>query len=532
VANISTPILGDKRASLERAVPNLNHSSVGNLLELRNHYRIQQLENEQRKHYLSQQLMHIDALLVDHLESSNLMESLIELRHQYQQQVAECDRSCAHSKDQLTHVNALLADQIVEQHEHPTLRAAVEQRSSASALALSLTEASKPTDDELSKEGKLEKGLDEQAQPLPNEMLESANSFQPAAIEQQPTELEHEEPEANSSSSKVESVSELEEQSSPQPTENSAIETETFEESSSDELPLETPLLPLYQQLTKPEALRQLMEEKAESALHIDWLLRELYGELTEEQTLIEKARLSEILNDGVEQGRWEKVPGAPECYIINHKLVEPELAQKTSQKQQEKTQSTSSRQPGLTVLPKYSGASLIDAVELILAEQAGEKLTIEQVTKTLYGKLTGQKLSRAKEVVRGALKRGVEAKRWQRVAGQKGVYTLETKIVKPAPGDNDAGSRSAEKGQAPLKFLPAYAGMSFIDAAGKVLQEHLGKVMTTEQVARVLYGDELSGVRLSTARHKVNRVLWEGANRKKWRRLTGVMGRYTLDLN
>jgi len=138
--------------------------------------------------------------------------------------------------------------------------------------------------------------------------------------------------------------------------------------------------------------------------------------------------------------------------------------------------------------------------------------------------------LSRAKEVVRGALKRGVEAKRWQRVAAQKGVYTLETRLVNPASGSDDTASGAEETGQVPLKLLPAYEGMSLIDAVGKILQEHVGKVMTPEQVTRALYGDELSGTRLSKAKYKVNRRLWEGASQKKWRRLSGVVGRYILD--
>jgi len=250
----------------------LNQSSVENLLELRNQYRIQQLENEQRKHHLSQQLMDVDALLVDQLENPNLVQSLIELRHQYQQQVAEYDRFCAHSKEQLTHVNALLADQIVKQHEHPALRAAVEEQRS-------LTEASKLTNDGFSKEGKLEKGLNEQVLLPTNETHNgAANSFQPAATEPQLNrESEQAETEANSSSSKVESVSELEEQSSPQPAEISAIETETTGESRSNEQPREAPLLPQYQHLTKSEALQQLISQKVGSTLNLDWLLRELY---------------------------------------------------------------------------------------------------------------------------------------------------------------------------------------------------------------------------------------------------------------
>lgn len=521
----------------------MNQSVVAHLLELRNQYRVKQLESEQRKHHLAQQLSHVDALLVDHLESTNLVESLVELRHQYQQQIAECDRTVAHCQDQLIHVNALLADQIVEQHEHLTLRATVEQQRSrafAGSASLSrtlaqqsqersLTESPESVDEEMPEESGWEKGLDEPTASATDETVNGAanSSFQAATTEELTTELEQAEPESNNATSEL--LEELEAQSSPEATENSVTAPESFESSSPDELPRETPLLPQYQHLTKSEALRQLMEDKAGSALHIDWLLRELYGDLDEERTAAERKRLNQILTDGIEQGLWEKVAGAPECYTINHELVEPELDKKT-QKPQVMTQSTSSRQPGLTVLPKYSGASLIDAVELILAEQAGEELTIEQVTKELFGKVTGQKFSQAKGIVGGALKRGVESKRFIRVAGKKGVYTLEARIVKPASGAEDTSSEVKEVDQVPLKFLPAYEGMSFINAAFSVMREHVGKVMTPEQVARALYGDELSGVRLATAKHKVNRVLWEGASRKKWRRLTGVMGRYTLD--
>jgi len=148
----------------------LNQSFFEKLIELRNHYRLQQLESEQRKHYLAQQLMHVDALLLEQLKNSNLVESLVELRHQCQQQVAECERQVAHSREQLTHVNALLADQIVQQHEHSALQATVAQKRA-------LTEAHELADDELPKEGELKKGLDNLPTPLDETHNEAANYF-------------------------------------------------------------------------------------------------------------------------------------------------------------------------------------------------------------------------------------------------------------------------------------------------------------------------------------------------------------------
>ncbi|MBV9385472.1 MAG: hypothetical protein JOZ78_03485 [Chroococcidiopsidaceae cyanobacterium CP_BM_ER_R8_30] len=488
---------------------------VEHLIELRNYYRVQQLENERRKHHVAQQLTHINALLVDQLESLNLLESLVELRHQYQQQVAECDCQVAHCREQLSHVNALLADHVVEQHEHPTFRATVEeQRSFASELTLSLKEASKLSDDEFSKENKLEKELDEQVPPPADETGNEA--------------AEQEEPETNASSLEVEPVRGFEKQFLPEPTEKSKTQTETLEESSLNALPLEIPLLPQYQHLTKPEALSQLMEEKAGSALHIDWLLRELYGELTEDQTAAEKALLSETLKDGVEQGLWRRIPGAPECFILDLKLADP--AKKNTQKQPDRAKSTSTAKSALTVLPKYSGLNLIDAVELIVTDKAGELLTTEQVAKALYGNVSGQELTQGKEIVGRALWKGAEAKRWQNVPQQKGVYTLDMRIIAPTSGSDDTASKGQKADQKPLKVLPAYSRMSFTDAIATVLREHQGEVMTPEQVARELFGDDTSGTRFSAARKRVSRILWGGASKKRWRRLTGAIGRYTLD--
>jgi len=101
----------------------------------------------------------------------------------------------------------------------------------------------------------------------------------------------------------------------------------------------------------------------------------------------------------------------------------------------------------------------------------------------------------------------------------QKGVYTLDTRTIEPASDATDTASRAKRTSQGRLKISPAYSGMSFVDAVGTVLREPSGEVMAPEQEARVLYQEDLSGTRLSTARHKVNRFLWDGASRKKWRR-------------
>ncbi len=61
-------------------------------------------------------------------------------------------------------------------------------------------------------------------------------------------------------------------------------------------------------------------------------------------------------------------------------------------------------------MLPAYAELKSIDAIDLVINEQAGQILTTDLVVKALYGKLSGIKLTKAKEIIGRALWRGAEA--------------------------------------------------------------------------------------------------------------------------
>jgi len=143
---------------------------------------------------------------------------------------------------------------------------------------------------------------------------------------------------------------------------------------------------------------------------------------------------MAQALHDGANKGLWDKVPGEVGCYTIDLKLVTPELATKAQEppatSEPSKTQSRSNLQPSM--LPAYKHLKSIDAVDLVINEKAGQILTTEIVVKALYGKLSGTKLTKAKEVIGRALWRGAEAKRWQHLPGKKGQYTLDLRLLEP----------------------------------------------------------------------------------------------------
>jgi len=147
-----------------------------------------------------------------------------------------------------------------------------------------------------------------------------------------------------------------------------------------------------------------------------------------------EKWRMAKTLSEGALKGLWAKVPGEVGCYTIDLKLIEPDLAPETDQlsavSKPPKAQSKRDLPPQM--LPAYTELKSIDAVDLVINEKAGQVLTTDLAVKALYGKLSGTKLAKAKEIIGRALWRGAEAKRWQHLPGQKGSYTLDLRLLPP----------------------------------------------------------------------------------------------------
>jgi len=451
-----------------------NPQFVESLIALRSHY---QSLYDQAERYVSdvrhQLTDHANTLLFDqNVEDQALVKSLIAMRQQWRELSEDCSSQIDHAREQLTHVNALLADQMVMQI--PSLPVSMEALTVNENKILGLTGTPEIKNDESPKEPD-ERGirinrtnpettpllvsetltpmrvrpiyndnvvegaphslaLDEAGenlvklgQPLNNPLVrkrdinadEGCPSFTglfATASDPVPIVTVQSEPELNIS---------LDDEPKDQPELPTALTTVaplvqpnsiTKSDASTKNQADSKQLLPL----TVPpnlQAVENLLSQKAGAILHRDYLLRVLCGELEPDDLEVETATLSEILTIGVNQGLWAEVPDEKDCYTLDLRLVDPELAAKASKQKQsgEPPKSLPRRKLALKPLLSYQHLSLTDAIERVLMENAPQTLNIDTVTQKLFGSIE----SMARKSVGDLLVKGVIKGRWQRVPGR-----------------------------------------------------------------------------------------------------------------
>ena len=283
------------------------HQFVENLIALKNHYQsVQEARGREKSHAL-QQLGHVDALLVDSMVEPGFVENLAQLQQQYQSVVNQCDRLLSNAREQLIHVNALLADQFVQQYEQrQAIEAAVvdeqeqqlafngsakaEWRASSTGFPYlspkELTAHEETSPEKIQEPGQL--GIFSK----PNTPVDSTTVEESPELNEQETAGVEDEQELGLINAPV---VRRQEQLSPVP---------------------KTPMLAKFENLTKLQAIKSMMEEKAGSILSVDWLVRALHGELEAQVAEQEKPRIAQVLRDGAAQGLWQQVPKQAGYYI------------------------------------------------------------------------------------------------------------------------------------------------------------------------------------------------------------------------
>lgn len=151
--------------------------------------------------------------------------------------------------------------------------------------------------------------------------------------------------------------------------------------------------------MRKSEAVEKLLHEHSGTVLHVDYIIRALYGELTPDEIKAEKPRMFDTLKKGVAKVLWDRVPGSAGCCTVELKLVEPELDSKEARGNKPQGRKSKSKS-GEEILPCYRNLSFTDAVETVVRENAGEILSTDKVARELYGELEGQALTKAKAKV------------------------------------------------------------------------------------------------------------------------------------
>jgi hypothetical protein len=450
-----------------------NYQFIDNLIELRAHYQSLTEDSERSSSHVIEQLNHINALLVDQLlENQQFVESLLQLREHYQTLHSQYQQKAVRAREQIAHVNALLADQVVLQHkEHQPISiqaAALEQQALFGVSADNSEESLQQEPESVQQPEPLEASEQQLAKDIsrreqdraiaPDSGESSQQNLEVGAVEESteilgqqlakdaiPSEQDAEktglqEPElpvAVEQQLPTDS-SQVEQQSEPEPpTESPDVEDfperpqggEPAELASRYSPLLRTPLLPQYQHLKKSEAVEKLMQENAGSILHVDYIIRALYGELDPEDVKAEKPRMNDSLKKGVAKGLWDKVPDSPGCYTADLKLVESKTKAKKAEGNKRQARKPN---PKVTegMLPRYQNLSFTEAVETVVRDRSGEVLTPDVVARALYGELEGEAFTQAKTKVGKTLWSGANQGRWQSVIGKLGAYTLDLKLV------------------------------------------------------------------------------------------------------
>lgn len=190
-------------------------------------------------------------------------------------------------------------------------------------------------------------------------------------------------------------------------------------------------MLPPYQGLTRFEAIQKVLTDHKGTILHIDFIVRELYGELKPEEFKVIKPQIGTGLSHGKVRKMWSSIPDSKGCYTLDLSLVTPEETQQVVDKyNQTSTRTTRNPSDNISMLPAYQEMSVMQAISKFLQEQKGKVLHINAITKGLYGEVEGPLIKKAKHIVTNRLSKGKLEGRWDGIPKKPGYYTWKLRLL------------------------------------------------------------------------------------------------------
>ena len=191
-------------------------------------------------------------------------------------------------------------------------------------------------------------------------------------------------------------------------------------------------MLPSYQCLTRFEAIQKVLSDHKGTILHIDFIVRELYGELKPEDFKAIKPQIGTALSHGKVRKIWSSIPDSKGCYTLDLSLVSSEEKQQVVGKDahQASTRTTSNASDAMSMLPAYQGMSVMQAIGKFLQEQKGKVLHIDAITKGIYGDVEGSLLKKAKHIITNRLSKGKLEGRWDGIPKKPGYYTWKLRLL------------------------------------------------------------------------------------------------------
>ncbi len=232
-------------------------------------------------------------------------------------------------------------------------------------------------------------------------------------------------------------------------------------------------LLPAYAELTKREAIAQVLTAASGEVLHQDTIIQTLYGDLSTEELKEERVRIKTTLLIGAKDDRWQKA-SAPSSYFIKATAggAKPKRpGRKPEQSKEPKPEpvaevveaiipaaaaesapNAAKSRTSLTLLPAFEGLTKREAIAQVLEQYSGEALHQDTIIQTLYGDLSIADLKTERSRMDTALRTGVKDQKWQK-ASVPASYVLAASAEAPAAEAPVAKPKSAKaKVKAPAK--------------------------------------------------------------------------------
>jgi hypothetical protein len=421
----------------------------------------------------------------------NFTDSLIALKTQYERSLTEATTKASHLREQLSHVNALLLNHLLPSN-------GVVPQLAQGAVEVSVIETIAPA---------------------------SAQSVAASPAAEAPVS-DRPKPKASPRKAKA-----------------------TAEEALASGKRSTRPLLPAYRGLTRLEAIAQLLQTTPGQDVTTDQVSEGLFGKLSAADHTAERKSLNTQTYQGVVRELWQK--GTKTGTFLASASAPSKSAESTKAPATEAQApaTTASKRKSLTLLPAYAELSKGEAIAQVLTAASGEVLHHDTIIQTLYGDLSPEVLKEERIRIKTALLTGVRDGKWQK-ASVPSSYFIKTTVASPkakssgrkskaqttkaeaetaiAPLDPPTLTTDSVKKRISLAVLPAFEGMTKLDAIAAVLGQNLGEVLHQDTIIQTLYGD-LSPEDLKKERVRMDTCLRNGVKNNKWKKAP-VPASYVLE--
>ena len=195
----------------------------------------------------------------------------------------------------------------------------------------------------------------------------------------------------------------------------------------------DVPMLAQYENMTRMEALKKLLQEYVGTVCHIDFIVRSLYGNLESTIFKVVKGRVQSSLTQGRESGYWSAIPNEPGCYTLDLNSLGPIQGKGISRSIKSTKTNKHFTRPQMKVVPmlaQFDGQFLIDALTLFLEQNAGRIFNVNEIVNGIYGHLDAEEVREVKNKVLNELSRGHRTGRFVRVPNQIGLYTWDMNMI------------------------------------------------------------------------------------------------------